>query len=485
MTMIRSFTMFSILALLLLSGCVSANPSDLLVSPVAIGGTEGVGKLETPALPAGEATGTVTSRATAGPPPITQVPLPTLLPKQHEDLGHLYFARPDLYGWYALTGEVSDTGLTLDQQHEFGRHTSVELSVEGPGRSTYIAFSNHTAQIAYWLTETGTLWVSDATYERPRLLFTDDNNVYVPPDYLFPQDLLETSWSDNDRYLLIRSYENPELNRILDLEQGIDQPWYWVCDALIHSSRSGRLATLCREEEGLEAPFTYAIMEWAGEIWYADEAPGEIWLDCLSPSYRCWQWSADGTRVAFFNPADPEGHLAIGDPDGDYIQLLPGISLYGQAEAPDGDPQFDQFRHGDLHFDLFRQRTPFAWSKDNRTLLVNGLGLPHRPCPLRYLETAPDTPLTRSCWQVIDLSNQAIIWNEMDLQQALSTLHDQDLQREGNLVRSIALAPNGKAIAVTAGPLIVPQTLLLFDLLGGGVIQLDTFPNYQLIGWEY
>lgn len=404
-------------------------------------------------LPAETPMSVATSQFTASPPEA---------PDNAADIGLLVFSRRDYYGWFKFTNheQVPDA------------FTSLQL-LEGPGQSPYQVFSHYSDQIAYWTaTNPGELWVSDVTYQEPEMILRDQDEHYVPSSkgeiaVLSPEQFIEITWSPDDLHLFLNNHNEPELSRVFHSQTDTLESWYWRCNEIVLSSRSDRLATLCSKMEGVgqvEAA-EFAVIEWGGTIWFSDILPGKMFLEALPDGTAFWLWSPGGKYLAYFDPADQEGHLFVSDAQGNVRKLLPGNSPFRQVEGI----EFQQY--------LLLNSSPFRWANNENLLLINGFGQSNRPCPrLRDEEYGTGDSFEWHCWQLVDVDAEKILWNEMDLAIALEGEATMPLG-----VGDITIAPHSKAIAVYLTymfPRIVVVNLETFQST-----MIDQYNRFEHIYW--
>ncbi|MCB9431196.1 MAG: hypothetical protein H6668_04345 [Ardenticatenaceae bacterium] len=386
-------------------------------------------------------------------------------------IGKLFFYRYEYYGWFDLVGQGNDQDFTLDASNEYHRYSSSEL-IAGPGQSTYLVFSHYSNQMAFWK---GTeLWISDVTYYSPQQVLIDGDSRYVPTgEQLSPSEYINLKWSPDDLYLFIYHNREPLLNLFYNVHTGQLQPWYWQCNTLILSPRSGRLASLCPKiPEAAVQEADYAVLEWGGEIWFTDVMSTEPFLNSLPNDIVFWQWSADGEWVAYFDPTDPEGYVMIASANGTVRKLLPGISLFSDSKI-----------EGYQQYELADNEVPFLWSRDASLLLVEGWGQQNHPCPSIVSETFSPTQemLDWSCWQAIEVASGNIIWSEGSLAEALSMEDDTETLTSMG-INNVAIDPNGQFLALrTSHP---EARVVIVHLTTGQVTTISRFDRFREMYWE-
>lgn len=435
-----------------------------------------------------KATRTPPSQATLEPTPsptlnltetaITGVALPTgqstgpgmSLTPVLQDMGRIFFNRYQDYGWFNVLAAHTNQGLTFEDGDEY----AVFASPEGPGQSEYVAFSHYSDQVAYWLeSPPGELWVSDVAYQSPQRILMDSERRYVP-EFKKPQGEIKIVWSPDDLHLFLYHLHQPELSRIFHLGTNESEAWYWNCDSIILSSKSGMLAMLCpRIASAAPEEKEYAILEWGGEIWFSDEYPGEPFLSPSSDGTALWQWSSNGELLAYFNPNDVEGYLHIADRQGNIQKLLPGSSLYANSEA-EGYKQYE-------FLDVLDVDSPFFWAKDAPVLLVNGFGQSDQPCPPLVSSYDPDLfEAIWPCWQAVDVNTGNVIWIETSLAKNLS-LAKNEHDPVNMAINGLAVEPGGRAIVVQS---FYPKSrLVLVNLRTSEAMTFSHYDSYNHIYW--
>jgi hypothetical protein len=293
-------------------------------------------------------------------------------------LGVYIFNRDCCYGFWTFQGEV------------FGRP---------PG--LYMEFAHFADRVAYWSqgVKVAGLWLSDLAMESPTELFTNTQALY--PDYdvaHYPYELIDLDWSADDQHLMVDVEENKELNLIYHVQTGTLEPWPYTCNQLALSPRSGRLATWCSPNDGEKG---YAIVEWGGEIWYSQAEPEHELAQEGEDRVQFWGWSSDGEQIAYFDPADPQGHLYIADAQGKVrLKLFTGGAYWLGVEAG-----------SNLGF-LTPPSPPIQWSYDSSRLVVYAFGDQDHLCPV--LQSESGKIFQEPCWQVIDASSGEVIWTVME-----------------------------------------------------------------------
>lgn len=312
-----------------------------------------------------------------------------------------------------------------------------------PVSSLSFSFSNYSDQIAYWSYEyPSTLWVSDIRLQNSRPAFVDTDGLYAPDGSLDAQDL-RLSWSPDDQHLIVYS-PNPETPHLIyHLNSGEVEEWYWSCDTVIISSRTGHLALLCpldltKEQTSWE---TYAIIEWKGEIWFTSSLPQEIISQPLPDENKTilWSISPDGQKVAYLDPQDTTYSLLVTDANGYTTSLLPESSILQSDHVGIESPYY--YRAPGYSF--------FHWSSDSQLLALYALDTETthcRPYIDPYIEDI-DTgkSYTVPCWQVVDLTVQKVVWAE---KASMETLFLTESEQQKMIIESIDFSPDSQFIVV-------------------------------------
>jgi hypothetical protein len=265
-----------------------------------------------------------------------------------------------------------------------------------------IGFSNFADLIAFEDFE-GIFRISDLMVEHPIQIYSD-------PELSPMNSTVILTWTPDDQHLLIDPIGAPKPALIFHLQTGEIEEWNYVCDRVAMSERSKKLAVWCVSNQDLSE---FAVLEWGGEIWYAQQPPeqeifrarekvgrSEDELFRLFNLYRNAGWSSDGERIAYYDPQDKTGSLMIIDSVGDIQMRIPG-KAYWLTE-------FYQERD-------FFDGHPIKWSKGNRRILIAAVGDTKKPCPEEVLTLIDRKYVNPGCWQVVDASTGDILWHLADL----------------------------------------------------------------------
>lgn len=384
----------------------------------------------------------------------TETSAPTLTPtpgfSTELDMGWLFFHVFNSWGWYELTARDTPDGLIFDEQNGYHKYVSREF-IEIVGDTRILQLSHYSNQMVFAsLSSPDEFWLSDITYREPKRL---------PAGGII-------GWSPDDLYLFLYDNTQPKQSLVYDMTTGVMESWYWQCDSVILSPQTGRLATLCPRMTGVSTEQkAYAILEWGGEIWYADTLSVEPFLQPTADGLALWEWSFNGEWLAFFDPDDPEGHLWLADAFGNRHSLFPGMSVFNEPE-----PQ-------DLTYLPPRDRI-FVWARSAPVLLVEGYGQAENPCPPYVTSFHPDVyvPIW-PCWQAVDIATGEIIWNEGSLPQNLPPREPEIPPRMTIDSSTMTVSPNGRAAAMH---LFNPHRIIIADLQTGRVTDIIWNPVWNL-----
>ncbi len=374
------------------------------------------------------------------------------------DLGKLYFARPDFYGWYRLFIDRSSDDVMNEQ------FTSKEL-VEGPGQAHQVIYSHYSDQMAILTYSTpNELWISDVSFNKPQLIFTDLEQRFNSIDSLSAWENLNLVWSPDDLYLFLYHKESPHLSLIYDLANDELEPWYWECNSVVISPKSGNLATLCFASESMSDKMEYAILEWGGEIWFTNSLPVEPFLSPSSDNVMLWEWSPSGEMLAYFDPNDTERLLFIVDSQGNKRMLLSGISLFTESDI-EGFQQYE-----------FQNSSPFVWVNGGSILMVEGFDVLDKNCPKFITPYDPELDISSwPCWQAIHVKTGEVMWSESDLANNLLSINSNDVVESLDLnISRVVGSPTSQMIAVQ---ILNPEPRII-------VVNLETNETFTLSEYE-
>lgn len=384
------------------------------------------------------------------PPAPTLTSTPDFSPEL--DMGWLFFHVFDSWGWYELTARDTPEGLIFDEQDGYHAYVSREF-IERVGDTWILQLSHYSNQMVFVpLSRPDEFWLSDITYREPKLLLSGDFERVV--------------WSPDDLHLFLYDNAAPEESLAYDVITETMTEWVWECDSIILSPQTSRLATLCPLMDGVSVEQkAYAVLEWGGEIWFADTLPVEPFLQPTADGLALWEWSFNGEWLAFFDPDDPEGHLWLADAFGNRHSLLPGISVFNEPE-----PQ-------DLTYLPPRDRI-FVWARSAPVLLVEGYGQAENPCPPYVTSFHPDVyvPIW-PCWQAVNIVTGEITWNEGSLPQNLPPLELEIPPRMTVDSSTMTVSPNGRAAAMHT---FNPHRIIIADLQTGRVTDITWNPVWNL-----
>ena len=386
----------------------------------------------------------------------TETSAPTLTPtpgfSTELDMGWLFFHVFVSWGWYELTARDTPDGLIFDEQDGYHEYVSREF-IEMVGDTRIHQLSHYSNQMVFVpLSRPDEFWLSDITYREPKLLLSGGFERVV--------------WSPDDLHLFLYDNAIPEESLAYDVITGTVTEWVWECDSIILSPQTGRLATLCpRMADVFTEQKAYAVLEWGGEIWFADTLPVEPFLQPTADGLALWEWSFNGEWLAFFDPDAPEGHLWLADAFGNRHSLFPGMSVFNEPE-----PQ-------DLTYLPPRERI-FVWARSAPVLLVKGYGQTENPCPPYFTSFHPDIDVPIwPCWQAVNIVTGEIIWNEGSLPPNLPPLGQEIPPRMDIDSSTMTVSPNARAAAMH---LFNPHRIIIVDLQTGRVTDVAWNPAKNL-----
>ena len=299
----------------------------------------------------------------------------------------------------------------------------------GAGDARLLTFAHFIDNMAYWLIEgdTASLWLSDLEIENPRLLYTDENQIYADDQNNTVK--FNVLWTPDDLHLIWSSYGDSS-GYIYHFQNDTIEPWTWHCDRIAHSPETHRLATWCAPEE---AGGDFAIIEWGGEIWYS-ETPPDIELVRQDESQPflppVWAWSSDGQTLAYFDPNDPEGNLYIIDSEGNEKLSFPNVAWW--------------FTDAVMESHMNLPGTLFQWAEDSNSLVIFAYSMIEDACPpyenmWSPVENSHNTP----CWQLLDMQSGDVLWTWGGLINIYTNSDSSTWQ-----AWDIAISPHGTRLAI-------------------------------------
>ena len=325
----------------------------------------------------------------------------------------------------------------------------------GPSRAVFLGFSHFSDLFAYWIDdEYGQFWISDLLYLEPKLIYTDDQPKSYLSEYgLFDRGALSFFWLPDDKNLVLDFANEAYSDLLYTIGNDSITEWNYHCDRLAISPASGRIATWCPSNTSSEE---FAVFEWGGKVWYSKEAP-ENELVLLGPDgLPQWGWTADGERIAFFDPLDETGSLFIANAEGKIELTLPGMAYW----------LLD-------HYDKWDLLSSIGWAKDGSRILVYAKGQQNHPCiPFdAYLRGEGHTEEEVPCWQVLDSETGEIIWSLGDLAEQLEK---KDNNFKAYYYSFAVISPDGSLIAFAASMSGLYRTIIV-----------DVDKNEFIANWQY
>ncbi|MCA9945387.1 MAG: PD40 domain-containing protein, partial [Anaerolineales bacterium] len=322
-------------------------------------------------------------------------------------------------------------------------------NIIGPGNAIVIVFSNFSNQLAYInRTSNGEsqIWISDIDFDNPQLIYVGENH----------QEGLEgefqLTWSPDDKYLFITSYDNSSPNRIYHLETGLLDIWPWKCDFVALSTRTEHIALWCRS---LNDELTFAVMEWGGKIWYSTSPP-DIEVATLSDPTQngTWAWSSDGQLFAYFDTSIDNASLNIINQQGDLRFSFPDVAWWKTNAVEESKVSLPE--------QLLR------WSQSGENLLVFSFSLSGNDCPL-YVD--PFAPLPSPeyeipCWQVFNVQTGLVEWDWSEFSENTDTQGVEFWQNWHGDISS-----NGQLLAFQVKPPLSDSLLVVINRTNGNIVE--------------
>jgi len=378
------------------AGCLNANPS---VTPSAVPASSTI-------IPTTGATypKTSTPAETSSPSATVTLPMPSMTPTAT--------AQPLASGNTLATLSVIGQGASDENQmlylysqdsgfYVFVDITSPNISITrrnllGTARNTsWVSFANFSDLIAYADFQ-GNFWVADLAKRHPILIFSDQS---------YSMAEVSLIWTPDDQHLILDFQDPGYQDMIFHLQTSQWEAWDYICDQLAISPRTGRLATWCISPMDNR----FIVLEWGGEFWYSDLPPEQELFhadDVDDPRfgtfviYRYAGWSADGERIAYFDPHDATGTLFITDSHAAVQLQIPGKAYW----------LTDYYKERD-----YLPGIPLQWSRDGSRILLLGVGSAGELCPEYIIDELERTYSNPGCWQVMDVSTGEMIWQASDL----------------------------------------------------------------------
>lgn len=257
----------------------------------------------------------------------------------------------------------------LDRAPNIGEQK--DQTVLGPAYAYKLAFAHYADLMVYWTQgDVGQLWLSDLNAENPQLLFTDEMGRYSLSVYGGRE--LNLSWTPDDQHVILDDVKGDQESLIYHVEHGVIEPWPWYCDRVARSPLTSRFAIWC---VSVNYDGRFAVIEWQEEIWYSDQPPTEELFHFDAAKGNHWAWSADGQRIAYFDPADVSGSLTIVDETGEKVALFPGSAWWSTTAVEDSKMSIPSIL--------------LQWSQTGTHLLLFAHSLTLDSCPLWAGVSAP------------------------------------------------------------------------------------------------
>ena len=290
--------------------------------------------------------------------------------------------------------------LYLEMEIDFGPgNILIPLTeVFGSGVVEPFAFAHFSPHVAYLDTSLPGVIVADLSGENKVVYPLPDGHSSTQADepaYTFIQ------WSPDDEYIFLRALEHSTGEAILSLSLGTAESWKYTCNAIAKSPRTSWYAIWCSSNDTDE----FAVFEWGEGVWFSQAPPtapvielGEGVSQAVYGLDAIAAWSANGQRIAFFDPTDESGRLHIRGTDGLFLDLLPGGNYMTSLPG-----------------DIAPYSFPIQWSENGSRLLVLARGQEKEPCPTSHFDPGgrsmdyPNAP----CWHVVDVENGgSVVWRQ-------------------------------------------------------------------------
>jgi hypothetical protein len=244
--------------------------------------------------------------------------------------------------------------------------TIKDTAIRNPQKARWIAFANHSEQIAYLFDGSiYSLWISDVWLTKPNSVWIDREGwLGVPSGY----DQPTIWWGINDQFVFVN---NNNAQVVYSLKQQTALPLSGNCGKIGLSPITNAWAVWCPvKTTDIQK---YAILELDGTQNLADSLPVRGLIDA-----KDWAFSQDGSSLLY---ADLDGKLYIANRDSKPTQLP-------------------------VNYEPPRQDTGmrvFQWSLDGKRFLVyakdQGAGI----CPSLDNHIPP-------CWIVFDAGSRKLVW---------------------------------------------------------------------------
>jgi hypothetical protein len=329
----------------------------------------------------------------------------------------------------------------------------------------------HEEQLMAYVDLDGTAWISDLMNQRKVHLFKYESPIGEHPQVL---------WTPDDQHIIFDMEYGDSPAVIYHRQSGQFEEWPYRCDRIAISPQSKRAALWCPSDHDEN----WAVVEWGGELWYANKAPDKTivksyttkarlvhsgWMPAFNriPIYRNAAWSPDGEWIAFFVPEDQHGDLRIVNAYGEEIQRYKALA-YWLAEGPD-------------EVEGLSGSFPLQWSQDNAKLLIYGVGEKNNPCPSRLHDgVIYHNP---GCWQILDIQKGKTVWS---MKSFVDSLPDFEyLKPEKNEFFSIgnaSISPQGRYVSFyCCGP--PDKRIYVLDVELGSIIHWARIADVQHIRW--
>jgi hypothetical protein len=367
----------------------------------------------------------------------------------------LYFFSTEGYGFFDFSKAYPDNETILASSQQ---QTSIASpsSPDNLGDASTLAFSHFSEQIAYWLSYsdgTAELWIAGLNNQNPQLIFHDTLGNYGHQPTIL--------WMPNDKHIILHSVETNQPDMIYSLATGQLQNWPWDCDRVALSAQSGQLALWCSSTNNTK---DLAVIEWAGDIWFSKYPPESVLVKRHPNSLVSWEWSRDGSQIAYYDLLDETSALHIASSEGELLfKGLPGIAWY---------PEFDAWSFHPLYY----HSRPLQWSLDGTRLLTYGNRVNNV-----INSTDISTLATEPTYQVVDVANGQILWSIED--SAIDLLRYENAERDimEYSISTAVFAPDGNQVALQAASFAYGDRFLAFvDIDEGGATLLKSWFDSQI-----
>lgn len=384
-------------------------------------------------------------------PPTATATLPAKTPLSYTSWQGTRFA---LYGFKEygdLGGRYLSSNIFAVSNHATMRFVYISddplTPVNSPANASSLEFAHYSNRVAYWIDgKPGQLWLADLEARSAEHIYSDLAGT-------FQDNAPRLNWTPDDLHVILDSGNSSASSIIVSLDDQNVTKWGRTCDRVANSPKTNQLALWCQTIISPEQQnANWAIVEWGGEIWYADVAPRDVGFSGVAePESALLAWSPNGDEIALLDKSDRNNYrLLLADSNGKRLEI--DYPARDTLEIMSGSSN------------------QLQWSQDGTRLLAWLPGDSATPCPSYVYARALGQVKTAEpfCWRVLDVQTGETIWHYSTSESMLrQTLDTPDLSEW--LPYLAAISPDGGQIALefTTG---ISDLGLVIELATGKVV---------------